>query len=173
MSKVEQRKTQDPVKSFSRVEEIARLRLHEDHVDQILNDFVAQASAEFDLPISLVSIVLDDVQKFSASHGLGGWLAETQGTPVEWSFCANSVRTGKPYVVENADIDGLQKSNPLVTIDNVKCYAGAPLISKNGVIMGNFCVIGDKARSFSAHDIERLRYYAHLTMDRIEQRAAN
>jgi hypothetical protein len=57
--------------------------LHEEKVDTILNDYMQRASAEFNLPISLVSVILGDAQVFATSHGLEGWLDETNGTPVE------------------------------------------------------------------------------------------
>ena len=160
---------QDPVKDLKRIAEIARLRLHEDGVDEILNQYVQQAAAEFQLPIGLVSIVMDDVQKFAASHGLAGWLADTNSTPVEWSFCATSVKTEEPYVIEDAS-QSEQKDNPLVAIDNVKCYAGAPLVTKNGAVVGNFCVIGDQSRNFSDEEVARLKEFANMAMERIEAR---
>ena len=160
----------DPVKDVDRINEIARLRLHEDEVDQILDDYVKQAAAEFDLPIGLVSIVMDDAQKFAAAHGIEDWIAAANGTPVEWSFCANSVKTEKEFIVEDATTHDVVKNNPLVTIDGIKCYAGVPLKSSKGFVVGNFCVIGDQSRSFSEAEIVRLHEYAALVMKRIEDR---
>ena len=152
-----------------RLQEIARLRLHEERIDEILQRYVAQAAQEFDLPIGLVSIVLDHAQKFSASHGLTGWLQESQGTPVEWSFCANSVATGEPFIVPDAEEHPSTQGNPLVAHDNVKCYAGAPMITKNGYVIGNFCVIGDHSRTFTDAEVYRLQEYAKLVVDHVER----
>lgn len=163
---------QDPIKDGERLNEIARLRLHDSEIDDILNGYVKAAAEEFNLPIALVSIVLDDVQKFAAAHGLAGWLAETMGTPVEWSFCANSVRSGDAYVIPDSFTHEDTKENPLVTMDGIACYAGAPMISKNGYIVGNFCVIGQEQRDFSDAEIARLRDYAQRAMNHIEARAA-
>ncbi len=158
------------LKDKGRIEEIARLGLHEDKVDEILNDYVKKASAEFNLPIGLVSIVLDDAQVFAASHGLEGWLDETNGTPVEWSFCATSVETEKPFVVENAEEHNKVKDNPLVKIDGIRCYAGVPMITSKGYTIGNFCVIGDEKRNFSEKEIARLKEYAAEAVAQIEAR---
>lgn len=164
--------SQDPVIDNDRILEIARLRLHEDAVDDILNEYAKQAAEEFDLPIGLVSIVLDDVQKFAAAHGLGGWIGDTGSTPVEWAFCANSVRTNSPFIVENAPDHALVRDNPLVTQDGIKCYAGAPIISKNGYVLGNFCVIGSEERSFSEEEVNRLKEYAKIAAKRLETRVS-
>ena len=162
----------DPIHNQGRLEEIARLRVHEEEVDELLNEYTSKAAWEFNLPTCLVSVVLDDVQKFVASYGLGGWIKEVQGSPVEWSFCANSVKTKEPFIVEDADKDLLVKNNPLVTEDNIKCYAGVPLITVNGYIIGNFCVIGDTSRDFSEADVNRLREYAVQVMHHLEARVA-
>ncbi len=159
----------DPILNTERIDEIARLRLHEDQVDEILNDYVKKAANEFDLPIGVVSIVLDDVQSFIAAHGLEDWVSEVKGTPVEWAFCANSVRSGKEFIVEDSH-ESIMKESPIVTMEGIRCYAGVPLITKNNFVVGNFCVQGPKTRSFSEEEISRLKEYAKLVMDRLEDR---
>ena len=141
-------------------------------MDQILNDYTQEAAKEFDLPIGLVSIVLDESQYFAGSHGLTDWIKEVNGTPIEWSFCANSVKTEKPFVVEDSEENKITKDNPLVTQEGIKCYAGVPLVSKNGFIVGNFCVIGDATRSFTELEINRLKEYSKEAMRHIEERVA-
>ena len=160
----------DPIRDIGRIEEIARLKLHDDQVDEILNGYVQQAAEEFDLSIGLVSVVLDDAQHFAAAHGLDDWIAESKGTPVEWSFCANSVATRKPFIVEDSETHEKVKDIPLVENDDIKCYAGVPMISSNGYVVGNFCVIGDSSRSFTAEEVDRLKEYADRAIAHIEKR---
>jgi len=153
-----------------RIQEIARLRLHEETVDELLNQYVKEAAAEFNLPVSLVSIVLDGAQVFAASHGLQGWLKEANGSPVEWSFCANSVKTKENFIVENSKKNTVVQDNPLVTIDNIQCYAGVPMITSNGYVIGNFCVLGHESRVFTESEINRLKEYAAKAVSQIEAR---
>lgn len=168
-SREEHVKSSDPLVDKGRIEEIARLGLHDEQVDEILNEYVKKAASEFDLPVGVVSIVLDDVQNFIAAHGLEDWMAESNGTPVEWAFCANSVKTGKEFIVEDAQ-DSIMKDSPIVTMEGIRCYAGVPLKTKNDFIVGNFCVQGPETRSFSEKEIARLKEYAALVMDRLEER---
>jgi GAF domain-containing protein len=152
-----------------RLEEIGRLDLDSNEVREILDRYVSKASGEFDLPIGLVSIVLDGAQIFASSKGLQGWIAETNGTPVEWSFCANSVESRKPFVVENATLDDRVKDNPLVAAEGLRCYAGAPMITSRGHVIGNFCVMGPEKRTFSSEEIAKLSDYAKKAILSIEE----
>lgn len=156
-----------------RLGEIARLGLLNPDTDTLLKDIAARAAAHFDLPISLVSVVMDEAQHFAASHGVGGWLAKTQGTPIEWSFCANAVASGEPFVVEDAEQHPATRDNPLVPNDGIRCYAGVPLVSSRGFRLGTLCVIGTERRSFTEEELAFLHTLAEETVERLEARAGN
>lgn len=153
-----------------RLQEIAELRLTEPDVRATLQEICERAAAEMQLPIGLVSIVLDEAQYFVARVGIGGWMDEAAGTPAEWSFCRFGVATQQPLVVEDATSHPLVHANPLVTIEGLRCYAGVPLVTSRGHAIGSFCVAGADSREFSEAEIARLRVYAAEAMDRIEAR---
>jgi GAF domain-containing protein len=164
----------DPLYDEARLQEIVELDLLSPDVDPILQDLAAQAASRLGLPVSLISVVLDEALHVAGFHGPPGlWLEETRGHPVEWSFCATSVRTRDTFVVENAMEDAYHKTNPLVTQDGVRCYAGVPLISSRGHVLGNLCVVGLEERTFSADDVAMLRDLAAEAVRRIEQRRAS
>lgn len=154
----------------ARLAEIAALRLTAPDVRALLQDTCEQAAQELNLPIGLVSIVLDEAQLFAARVGVGGWIDEAEGTPAEWSFCRYAVATQAPVIVEDAATDARVHDNPLVTQDGLRCYAGIPLISSKGLALGSFCVAGVESRTFSAAELDRLRELAAEVMRRLEQR---
>ncbi len=161
----------DPLYDIDRLQEISDLDLLSPDVDPILRDIAAEAATRLGLPVSLISVVLDEALHVAGSHGIEGlWLGETRGHPVEWSFCATSVRTRDAFVVENAPAHPYHGSNPLVTEDGVRCYAGVPLTSSRGHVLGNLCVVGLEERSFSPGDVEVLRGLAREAVERIEAR---
>ncbi|MFI1996962.1 GAF domain-containing protein [Actinoplanes sp. NPDC020271] len=121
-----------------------------------LDAISARTAERLHQPVSLVSMVLDTAQFFPGSHGLDGWLAELHGTPGEWSFCATAVRTGRAYVVPDATIDPDQATNPLVTVDGVRSYAGVPVIV-DGHVMGAHCVLGFDQHTFTPADLAELQ----------------
>ena len=153
-----------------RLREIADLRLHDSDVDVIFSEVTAEAAAHFGLPVALVSIVLDQAQYFVGSHGLDGWMATTRGTPAEWSFCQHVVRNRAPFVVDDAQEHPVMQDSPLVRLEGVRCYAGVPLVTSRGQVIGSFCVQGPDARSFTEDDLAQLHRFAEHVITRIEQR---
>jgi len=161
----------DPIYDVARLAEIAELGLLTGDADLILADVARRAATKLQLPVSLVSVVLDEALHVAASHGIHGmWLEEVGGHPIEWSFCATSVRTREAFVVENAPAHPVHHKNPLVTQDGVRCYAGVPLISSRGFVLGNLCVVGMEQREFSRAEMDTLHALAAEAVARIEAR---
>lgn len=161
----------DPLYDEARLREIVELDLLAPDVDALLADIAAEAAARLGLPVSLISVVLDEALHVAGFHGPDGlWLDDTRGHPVEWSFCATSVRTRDAFVVENAETHPDHATNPLVTLDGVRCYAGVPLISSRGYVLGNLCVVGLEHRAFTDDEVETLRALAAEAVRRIEAR---
>ena len=120
-----------------------------------LDRIAARTAARTGLPISLVTLVFDTAQMTAGTAGLdGSWIAAADGTPVEWSFCANAVATGRPYVIADA-ADSEQADNPLVTIDGIASYAGVP-ITLAGHVVGAHCVIGTTTHRFTGDELAEL-----------------
>jgi GAF domain-containing protein len=163
--------TNDPLHDEARLAEIAELGLLGDDLDPFLQDVATRAAALVGLPVSLVSVVLDEALHVAGAHGIDGlWLGETRGHPVEWSFCATSVRTRKPFVVERATEHADHRDNPLVTQDGVRCYAGVPLVSTRGHVLGNVCVVGLEERTFTQAELDGLHALAREAVAHLERR---
>ena len=161
----------DPIHDPARLAEIAELGLLSTEVDPILQDVASRAAAMLRLPVSLVSVVLDEALHVAGSHGIDGlWLGDVRGHPVEWSFCRTSVATRDAFVVENASEHPEHRTNPLVVQDGVRCYAGVPLISSRGFVLGNLCVVGMEERTFTDDELTALRTLAAEAVRRIEER---
>ena len=158
---------------LERLKEIARLKLATTEKDDVLQDLVKDTAEKMHLPTALVCVVLNDAQHFLASYGLTGWVGTTQGSPVEWSFCQHVVKDKQPLVVPNAPEHPRVKDSPMVKHEGIRCYAGVPLTSDRGHVVGTLCVAGGERRDFSAQDLELLKSLAKQVMQRLEQRAAS
>ncbi len=147
----------DPLYDAARLQEIADLDLLSPEVDPILADVAALAAARLGLPVSLISVVLDEALHVAGAHGIDGlWLSETRGHPVEWSFCATVVTSGREHVLPDLAGHPVHGANPLVVVDGARSYAGVPLLV-DGEIVGAHCVIGVAERAYTEADVEELR----------------
>ncbi len=142
--------------NLSRMQVLAGIDLDNPALRRELDAITERTAGRLGLPISLVSFVLDTAQLLGGAYGVDGWIAAAQGTPVEWSFCANAVASGQPYIVPDATIDAQQSGNPLVTIDGIRSYAGVPLVL-DGQVLGAHCIIGTDAHIFTDADLAELR----------------
>lgn len=134
---------------------LAALDLDDPELRRRLDAITERTAARLHMPISLVTVVSHVAQDFISSYGLVGWLDEAQGTPVEWSFCRQAVASRGPYVVPDARVDAEQSTNPLVTQDGIRSYAGVPLLVE-GEVVGTHCVLGTSPRVYTEADLAEL-----------------
>jgi GAF domain-containing protein len=156
--------------SAERLDEIVDLDLFSPANREALDNEAREVAATFGASVGLVSIVLDHAQLFAGAHGLEGWLEGTQGTPVEWSLCATTAGRRQPYVVPDASADPVLRTNPLVAHDGVTSYAGVPMITSTGQVLGAFCLIDPVARIYSQSDIAMLQSMADEIVATLETR---
>lgn len=135
--------------------------------DGTLDDLVRFASQLCEAPVALVSVVEERFQRFLAR--LGTDLSET---PRSQSFCAYAMHGQHVMEVPDAALDPRFATNPLVTgAPFVRFYAGAPLVTADGVPLGALCVIDDKPRAaLSAFQREGMAILASTALARLEKR---
>lgn len=150
---------------LDRLTEISRYDFTDPRLRAALDAIATRTAELLEQPISLITILLDNAQIFIGSHGLQGWPGEVGGTPAEWSFCARMVETHQPYAIGDATHDPRQHDNPLVTMDGIRSYAGAPLIAEEGQVIGGHCVLGAAEHRFTEEDIAYLRGAADRIME--------
>lgn len=160
----------DPIRNPDRLRAIARFDLSDATLGTQLSELARVTAESLGRPMGLITIVLDSAQLFAGRHGLDHWLGETPGTPIEWSFCANVVRRGCEYVVPDALVDAEQRDNPLVAIDGIRSYAGVPISSDDGHVIGAACVLDRQPFTPSPDAVEQLRWSAVTALALLEER---
>ncbi len=159
--------TQLKKNSQDRVAEINRLFLFTDEDKYFFNQIVDQTAKIFNVPISMISILGADEQRFISKKGISA-----DGTPLSIAFCAHTILNKDVFIVNDAQNHSLFKNNPLVTGDpHVRFYAGVSIISKKNVPLGALCVIDHVARNISPHEIHFLETTSQLLSNVIENRA--
>ncbi len=155
-----------PADEALRLRDLQRHQLLDHAGDHHFDQIAKLASALFDRPIALISLVDHDRQWFLSRNGL-----EVSETPREVAFCAHTIASDEVMVVPDALQDERFSSNPLVlSPPGIRFYAGAPLRTKDGHNLGTLCVIDQKPREFSPEQRQQLQMLADLVMREIEWR---
>ena len=126
------------------------------------------ASQVCDTPVALVSLVDSDRQWFKARVGFEGC-----ETPIGQSVCKLGMASHDLLIIPDLSIDPRTRDNTLVTNEpEIRFYAGAPLITPDGTVVGMLCVIDGKPRPGGLKpDQERmLRGLAEQVISRMELR---
>ncbi|SHN44509.1 GAF domain-containing protein [Cryptosporangium aurantiacum] len=139
------------------------------HLKQQLDAIAMRTAAHLHMPTAMTTLMLDNAMLIAGSHGVDGWLRGGPGGPAEWAFCAQTVLTREPYIVSDAITDPVQCTNPVVELDGIRAYAGAPLITPSGQVLGAHCVIDVEPHLFSDEEIAELRAAAEDVVTAFEQ----
>ncbi|MCY1036121.1 diguanylate cyclase [Corallococcus sp. BB11-1] len=140
--------------------------------DARLQELVSEVAQAFGVPVALLTLVLGDRQWFKAHVGLTGSLARERGTPRDWAFCHHVVQGREAMVVPDATRHPVFRDNPLVRDGVVGSYAGAPLITASGDVLGSLCVIDTRPLMLGPEDLAALRELAARVAQSLESTTA-
>jgi hypothetical protein len=118
------------------------------------------------VPISLITLIDADRQWFKSKVGL-----ELSETPRAQAFCTHAIMQPQMFEVPDASEDARFASNPLVTGNpNIRFYAGAPLATSDGHLLGTMCVIDRKPRTLTAEQKTALEILGRQVVANMELR---
>jgi hypothetical protein len=132
-----------------------------------LDDLAEIASAICDTPISLITFLDEKRQWFKAKKGLG-----VDETSRQASFCQYTLNKPEEILVVNDALkDNRFKDTSLVIGDpRIRFYAGAPLKTPGGNVLGSLCVIDKKPREISEKQKRALTLLAQKVMNFLDNR---
>lgn len=154
-----------------RLDALRRLNLLDTPPENAFDRLTRLATRVLRVPVSLVSLVDADRQFFKSSTGLGQDISQRQ-TPLSHSFCQHTVASGEPLIVRDARAHALVRDNLAISEMGVVAYAGIPLITSEGHVLGSFCAIDTQPRQWSDDDVALLTDLAAAVMTEIELSAA-
>ena len=138
--------------------------------EECFNDLVQLAASICNVPISIISLLDDKRSWFKSAHGV------ERGAEVDrkFSICSHAILQPEVFIVEDTNLDERFVDNPTLNGDlNVRFYAGAPLKTSDGHILGTLCILDSKPRKLEQGQIEALRILAHQVMAHLELRKSH
>ncbi|WP_436521412.1 GAF domain-containing sensor histidine kinase [Actinoplanes sp. HUAS TT8] len=122
----------------------------------VLDELTRLAATMFDTPMAAVSMIDRHRQWFAGNVGLAD-----QETPLDVSFCATIVPARKPLIVPDATLHPRFSSyRNVIGAPNIRFYAGAPVIDREGYVLGAMCVIDDEPREVADRQVDALSTFA-------------
>ena len=161
---------QDPTIPENEKERIEALRAY-DLLDQNrhpeFDEIVRLAAFICDTPISMISVVGVDEQRFIGNHGL-----PVDSSPRSISFCAHAINDiHQPLIIEDTTKDERFNKNPFVTGEPyIAFYAGYPLYTSDDYGIGTLCVIDKKPKILSEDQKRGLQILAKQVIRLFELR---
>jgi anti-sigma regulatory factor (Ser/Thr protein kinase) len=141
-----------PENEAARLEALYRYRILDTEPERSFDDLTLLASHICGTPMALISLVDADRQWFKSRIGIP--ITETARAV---SFCAHAINHRDLFIVPDARHDERFRDNPFVTGDQqIRFYAGAPLVTPDGHAVGTLCVLDRVARTLSREQLEAL-----------------
>lgn len=151
-----------------RLLELYRMNILGQAPDAVLDAFCEKVAKQFNVDICAVSLVLEDRLWFKSSIGCPAELAQVRETPRDISFCTHVVETQQPLIVREVSKDPRFANNPLAPKYGFGFYAGVPLKTSQGHVLGSLCLYHKKPRPFSEQEIELLELFSERVMAHLE-----
>jgi PAS domain S-box-containing protein len=159
-----------PLNEVVRIKALHDLAILDTPREQSFDDVAQLAMQLCDVPIAVVSLVDINRQWFKSCLGL-----DATETPRDVAFCAHAILAPSDVlVVEDALLDDRFVDNGLVTgPPYIRFYAGAPLVTDEGIALGTLCVIDYKPRTLGLSQINSLKALARQVIQLLRLRAAH
>lgn len=156
-----------PENEAERIKALYRYKILDSFPEPAFDRIAQTVRQVFETPIALISFV-DDVRVFfKANVGMEGVTNVERGL----SLCSLAILSDEVTVFKNALKEPCLLANPLITgTFGLRFYAGAPIITPEGMNIGTLCIVGKEPRDFSKSQEAILANFASLVTDVLDMR---
>lgn len=137
----------------ARLSAVAASGLLDTPAEAAFDDLARLAAELIDAPLAFVTVVDDRRSFWKSAIGVDDG---TRQNTVEQSFCQYVVGGEDPLVVTDAANDPRTADNPSVESMGVAAWAGYPVRTPDGHVLGTFCVVDVECREWTERDLEIL-----------------
>ena len=159
-------KTALPSNELARFEALCHYQILDTTSEQAFDDIAHLARQICGTPIAIINFVTDKRQWFKAKIGV-----DITEVPRYLGLCPICIQQRDILVIPDTLADQRTKNNPVVTsYPYVRFYAGAPLITPEGQVIGTLCVIDRIPREISQEQVESLKALSRQVIAQLELR---
>jgi len=155
-------------KETERLSALAEYEVLDSEDEVAFDELTKIASAICGTEICLISLIDRDRQWFKSRVGL-----DVTESPRNTAFCSHAILQDGVFEVHNALKDERFHDSPLVIDPNgpgMRFYAGAPLVTENGLPLGTLCVLDRKPLALNDLQKQTLKVLANQVIGQLELR---
>jgi GAF domain-containing protein len=145
------------VRNVARLMALNQSGLLDSPPEEAFDRFTRLASHILRARTALLSLVDEHRQFFKSAQGLGEPWATQRATPLTHSICKHVVANGTGVVLPDARVDRVVGGSPAIDALHLVAYAGMPIRSSDGHVLGALCVMDDKPREWTTGELDALR----------------
>ncbi len=149
----------------ARLEVLRQYGILEAPTSEGLEELLGIVAQICEAPLAFIALIDEKCERLQHRAGTPGFKL-----PREHSFAAHVLERSEPLVVADLTQDLRFAQNPWVTGPSaVRFYAGAPLVSEEGAVLGALSIIDFKARGLTPPQLKALRVLAGQLMTHFEK----
>ncbi|MDP9052306.1 MAG: AI-2E family transporter, partial [Acidobacteriota bacterium] len=150
------------------IHQIQQTAVFDEPDEEMFHRLAANLAKCFDAPIALIT-VMDGQRKFwEAQCGLSEETLQTTISERDLSLCSRVVFSDSSLVISDITNDERFAKDQFLLDRGIRFYAGAPLKSHEGEVIGSLCVLDTRPRTATDEQREMLISIANSVMTAIE-----
>ena len=159
----------DPCDDTDRLQALQRYGILDTPMEPAYDELADLAGYICEAPVALISLLDNQRQWFKAARGFA-----LRETPQKESVCRYAIRQSGVFIVPDLAQDPRFAHYAIVTQKNpLRFYAGAPLVTPDGFVLGTLCVLDHRPRELSAKVQDLLSALARQVIRLLELKRAN
>ena len=159
----------DPCDDTDRLQALQRYGILDTPMEPAYDELADLAGYICEAPVALISLLDNQRQWFKAARGIA-----LRETPLSESVCRYAIRQSGVFIVPDLARDPRFAHYAMVTQENpLRFYAGAPLVTPDGFVLGMLCVLDHRPRELSAKVQDLLSALARQVIRLLELKRAN
>lgn len=150
------------VNERARLAVLRQLNLLDTPPSESFDRITRMASLIFNLPVAAISLTDQDRQWFKSRVGVDHW-----EIPRFRACCGEVTDTNAVLVVNDLLASDYYRESYLAE-SGIRFYAGAPLMTREGFVLGAMCVLGTEPRQVTDKELRALKDLAAMVMAQID-----